>query len=500
MKKRLLSFLLLCCLLLNGCSAPRSALSPAPAAALPTPPAEDVQAPIGDVALAYTATAALCLPSSDGQQLLTIYEPLAFTYSLHPAEAILRALLAHPGDARVRPVSAKALVPAGSDPVEVAGNVATVNLSAAALELPREELHTVCRAITATLCQLPDVDYVNILAAGIPVAMDVAGYLPLGAITAQPGQELPVLWEQLLARRTPEGTLPTAAALTCAVTLYFPLADGSGIAPETRRITFPGQHPQQLVTGLLEALSANAASLPEAALLPPLSELMLSAPEITPLPDGSLRATLRFTGDLRSWLENTGSDPACAFAAIVTTLTTFVPGLREVCLYTGERGVTSVACPAHGSRLFPGAIHTRADYSGYLQAICTVYGVSGSALTPMTVALPYRSVYSPRALLLSLPAGDAPHAVLPEPISDSDVLGLAIDGDILTINLSARYADVLRQSTQEHRLIAYAIVNTMCSGLGVRRVRFCFDSAVVPALGGDVLWSGDFLYCPGLIR
>ena len=500
MKKRLVSVLLLVCLLLGGCSARRSALTPAPAAAMPTSPAEDFHAPIGDVALGYTAAAALCLPSSDGQQLLTVCETLSFTYSLHPAETILRALLAHPGNDRLRAASSRTLVPAGSDPVEVSGSVATVNLSAAALDVPREELHTVCRAITATLCQLPDVDYVNVLVAGVPVAMDEAGYLPLGAITAQPGQELPVLWEQLQARRVPEGTLPTAAALTAAVTLYFPLADGSGIVPETRRIAFSGQHPQQLVTGLLEALSANAENLPEAAGFPPLHQLMLSAPEVTPLPDGALRVTLRFTGDLRSWLTAAGADPACAFAAIVTTLTTFVPGLREVCIFTGERGVTSVACPAHGSRLFPDAIHTRAAYSGYLQTLCTVYGASGSTLTPMTVSLPYRSIYSPRALLLSLPAGDAPHAVLPEPIADSDVLGLAIDGDALTINLSARYADVLRQHPDEQRLIAYAIVNTMCRGLDIRRVRFFFDSTVISSLGGDVLWSGDFLYAPGLIR
>ncbi|MBR3765504.1 MAG: GerMN domain-containing protein [Clostridia bacterium] len=499
MKKRMMCCLVLCCLLATGCSS-RPALTPAPAASMPVADAGDVQAPIGDVALDYTATAALCLPSADGQQVLTIYEPLSFTYSLHPAETILRALLAHPGSARVRPVSAVTIVPAGSDPVEISGGVATVNLSASALEISREELHTVCRCITATLCELPDVDYVNVLVAGVPVAMDSAGYLPLGAITAQPGQELPVMWEQLLARRTPEGALPASAALTSAVTLYFPLADGSGIIPETRRIAFAGQHPQQLVTGLLEALSANAENLPETAAFPPLNQLLLSAPEVTTLPDGSLRVTLRFTGDLRSWLTNAGADPACAFAAIVTTLTTFVPSLREVCLYTGERGVTGVACPAQGSLLFPDAIHTRAAYSGYLQTLCTVYGVSGPALTPMTVSLPYRSIYSPRALLLSLPAGDAPNAVLPEPIADSDVLGLAIQGDTLTINLSARYANVLRSCPEQQRLIAYAIVNMMCSGVGVRRVRFCFDSAVTASLGSDILWSGDFLYCPGLIR
>lgn len=497
MKKRMLSLLLIC-LLLTGCAAPAPAV---PDAAAPLPSAQSaVPAPIGDAALAYTATATLWLPARDGQQLLTVYQELSFTYSLHPAETILRALLAHPGDAQVSPAASAAILPAGKNPVEVAGGVATVNLSADALTLPRQELYTLCLAITATLCELPDVDYVNVLAAGHAVAMDAGGWLPLGSLRHQAGQELPIQWEQLLARRVPDESLPTSVPLTSAATLYFPLADGSGIVPETRRIAFAGQHPQQLVQGLLEALSAGAESVSGVSDLPDLIALMSAMPEITLLEDGTRSVTLRFTGDLRSWLTAAGADPACTFAAIVYTLTTFVPDLSQVCIFTGDRGVTSVVCPAQGSLLFPGALHTRAAYSGYLMAQCTLYAADDDHLTPVRIALPYRSVYSPRALLLSLPAADAPGAVLPEPIADSDVLGLAVSGDTLLINLSARYADVLRSAPASQRLAACAIVNTMCQGLNVRRVRFCFDSTVVNDLGADVCWSGDFLFAPALIH
>ena len=497
MKRRLLS-LQLACLLLTGCAAP-PAPSAAPASPLPTDNGAFV-APIGDAGLSYQATAPLYLPTADGLHLLAVYEELTFTYSLHPAETILRALLSHPGNSRVTPACSAEVVPAGSDPVEVAGGVATVNLSVAAQELPRQELHTLCRAITATLCELPDVDYVSILVGGIPVAMDDGGWLPLGALAAQPGQELPVLWEQLLARRVPADTLPTAVPLTATATLYFPLADGSGVSAEPRRITFDGQHPQQLVLGLLEALATGPDVTPVAAQLPDLSHLMTSAPEIMTLPDGTLRATLRFTGDLRSWLTSTGADPSCAFAGVVLTLTSFVPSLSEVCILTGDRAVTSVVCPAQGSRLFPGGVHTRAAYSGYLLAQCTVYAAAEHLLTTHTLSLPYRSVRSPRALLLSLPADPSPGAVLPVAITDADVLGLAVSGDTLLINLSARYTDALRAAPERQRQAVYAIVNTVCSGLDVRRVRFFFDSAVVDDLGSDILWSGEFFPAPGLIR
>ncbi|MBQ2952198.1 MAG: GerMN domain-containing protein [Clostridia bacterium] len=499
MKKRILC-LLMALALLTGCTAPAPEAAPAATAAPAQVPDDIIAAPIGDAGLAYSATAVLWLPSADGLTLLTSYQPLDFTYSLHPAETILRSLLAHPGDARVTPASPVAVVPAGKNPVEVAGGVATVNLSAAALELVPQALYTLCLSITATLCELPDVNYVNVLVGGRAIALDAGGWLPLGSLRHQAGQEIPILWEQLLARAVPDGMLPTSVPVTSTVTLYFPLADGSGIVPEARRVTFAGQHPQQLVQGMLEALSAGSAELSGVSDLPDLLALMTTAPEITTLEDGSLRATLRFSGDLRSWITAAGGDAACTFAALVYTLTTFVPNLSQVCIFTGERGVTSVACSAHGSLLFPGALHARADYSAYLMAQCTLYAASGGMLTPQTAALPYRSIRSPRALLLHLPTGNQPGAVLPEPIADSDVLGLSVQGDTLIINLSARYATVLRNAPQSQRLAACAIVNTMCGGLGVRRVRFCFDSATVSTLGAGTLWSGEFLFAPGLIR
>lgn len=498
--KRILS-LTLCALLLTGCtSAPQEDTDSMPRPTLPAT-VSGYTAPIGDAGLTYEALTALCLPSRDGQQLLTFYDTLTFSYSLPPAETILRALLSHEGNSRVKPCGGDApLSLVGSDPVEVSGGVATVNLSASALQLSQEDLYTACLSIAATLCELEDVSYVNVLVSGRPVAMDAAGYLPLGSLTAQAGQELPVLWEQLVARRTPVGEKPTATPLTAAATLYFPLADGSGIVPETRRLTFSGQHPQQLVLGLLEALSTGADTLTGVTDFPDLISLMTAAPEITDLSGGGRRATLCFTADLRSWLTAAGADPACAYAAIVNTLTTFIPSLEQVCILTGERAVTGVQHPAHGSLLLPGGLHTREDYSGYLMAQAAVCHASEGQLTAHTAPLPYRSVRSPRALLLALAAAPEDCAVLPAGLTDADVLGLSVTGDTLLINLSARYAGVIRESGMDQRLMAYAIVNTMCEGLGVRRVRFFFGSAEAESLGSPLVWSGEFLYNPGLFR
>ena len=484
--------LMLCLMLLTGCSSSTTGL---PALTLPAVQ-PGPEAPLGDAGLQHEIIATLYLPSLDGQSLLTVFEPLTVSRAVHPAQAILQALLAHPGNSRVRSLSgAAALTLSGSAPVEISGGVCTVHLGAGALTLSTQELHTAALAITATLCELEDIQHVNLLIAGVPVAMDISGNLPLGTLSAQLGQELPVLWEQTISRRTPVGELPAHTPLTATATLYFPLADGSGIAAEPRRIAFPGQHPQQLVITLLQSLSAGADLLAQVPDMPDLNAMLIFAPEVTELDSGGRRVTLHFTADVLSRLQAAGCDPVCTFAAITTTLTTFVPSVQQVCILMGDGALTSLYSPALGSLLFPGGLQTRADFARTLMHQAVLYMPGEEGLLAQTVALPYRSAGNPRQLLLTMSALGA----IPGGLTDADILGLAVREDTLLVNLSQRYAQVIRDSGADQRLVAYSMVNTLCETLGLRRVRFYFGSAQVDALGGTLLWSGEFLYNPAMI-
>lgn len=496
MKKRLsgLVCLLLCAALMSACTAAPSTL---PALTLP-PVSTGPEAPIGDAGLQHEALVALYLPSLDGQSLLTFYETLLLSHDQHPAEVILRALLSHEGNSRVRPLGGGVpLTLAGANPIEISGGVCTVNLTASALQLSSQELHGAALAIAATLCELDDVDYVNLLIAGSPVAMDVSGNLPLGTVTAQPGQELPVLWEQFSSRRTPVGELPSGTPMTATATLYFPLADGSGIAAEPRRIASPGQHPQQQVIALLEALSSGADLLEGAADLPDIASMQLFFPEVTALSSGGKRVTLHLTSDVQSRLAASGCDPACFFAAVTTTLTTFVPSVQQVCILTGDGALTSLYNPQLGSMLFPGGLMTRQDFAHALVEPTAVYIPAGGNLSARMLSLPYRAASNPRTLLLTM--ADPSVAALAEGLTDADILGMAVQDGTLLLNFSERYADVIRASQQDQRLMAYSIVNTLCQRLNVRRVRFYFGGKAVDSLGSDLVWSGEFLFNPGLI-
>ena len=496
MTKRIccLVWLLICSLLLTGCTADAPIL---PSATLP-PVLPGPEAPIGDAGLQRDVIVPLHLPSLDGQTLLTFFETLTLPRDRHPAESVLHALLNHPGNSRVRPLGGHVtLALYGANPVEISGGVCTVNLSASALQLSIQDLYTVALAITATLCEMEDVSYVNMLIAGTPVAMDVGGHLPLGSLTATMGQELPVLWEQLSARRTPVGELPAHTPLTATATLYFPLADGSGIVAEPRRLSFPGQHPQQQVMTLLSALSAGADMLEDAADLPDLGSLLLFMPEVTDLDSGGRRATLHFTADVKERIIASGCDPASVFAAITTTLTTFVPSLQQVCILVGDGALTSLYSEPLGSMLFPGGLMNRASFAHALMGQATVYVPGEHGLDDIALSLPYRSVASPRTLLLAMAYPSV--AALPDGLTDADVLGLSVQDGTLLVNFSARYADTIRASECDQRLMAYSIVNTLCEKLNVRRVRFYFGGEPVEDLGSSLVWNGEFLYNPALI-
>lgn len=488
---RMLLCLALCLCMLSSCS---SVTTSAPASTLP-PVAPGPAAPYGDAALRYQSTVALYLPSLNDQSLLSFYETLTLTYGQHPAENILRALLRHEGTARVRPIGGDVeLSLAGNDPVMISGGVCTVNLSASALLLPQEDFYTAAHAIAATLCELEDIDYVSFLIAGTPVAMDVGGHLPLGAMAASPGQELPILWEQFIAKRTPVGALASSTPLTSTAVLYFPLADGSGIAAEPRSLSFPGQHPQQLIITLLEALSAGSIIRKNTIPLPNVMELLLFMPEVVELEGGGRRATLQFTADILEHLAAANVDPVCFFAALTTTLTNYVPSLQQVCILKGHGAMTTVNSPIHGARLFPGALHMRDHYLRLVMDETLLCLPVEGQLTYHEVSLPYRETRSPRALLMQLAAASA----LPDSLTDADILGIAVKDQTLLINLSDRYGEAIRNSGNDQRLMAYSAVTTLCKSLGLRRVRFYFGGSAVDSLGSDLLWSGEFLHNPGM--
>lgn len=510
MKKTLerLTALFLCAVLLTGCAYRSAPVAPEPAATLP-PAQSPYAAPVGDASLAYDGLAALALPSVDGQRLLTRYAEVSLSSGRHSAESVVRALLAFPGDEGAAPLGGQTpLALYGPRPVETSGDVCTVNLTSTALQLSDSALYTVSLALAATLCALPDIHYVNLLVADRPVSMDITGTLPLGSVTARPGEELPVLWEQMESRRTPLGENPVLTPLTSAATLYFPLEGGAGVAPETRNLSFAGQSAQQQVLELISALSAGAQFARDTVAMPDLSRQMILAPEILDQEDGGRIVTLHFGASIENVWREAGADPVCLTAAIAMTLETFVPGVTAVRFFAGDALITSLRSDTHGLCVYEDGLHTRREDATLLMKQTTLYFASGDRLTPVLRAMRPEDASSPRALLNLLLAGPTQREadagvepLFPEGLSDADILGVAIEDDTLLVNLSARAAAMIRDEAADwEQTLCYGVVNTLCEAKGLRRARFFFDGQAVETLGGTLYWGGEFLLNPAMVN
>ena len=93
-----------------------------------------------------------------------------------------------------------------------------------------------------------------------------------------------------------------------------------------------------------------------------------------------------------------------------------------------------------------------------------------------------------RHLFLTGPAGFGKSARI------RDALGpaLAYAGGFVT-----EYA-VDAQGPENEMLLCYAIVNTLCSNTGMKRVCFFFEGEQTEEIAGRIYWAGEFLFNPEL--
>lgn len=495
---------ILLALALSGCTMQQTSTAPAPTLA-PAVPAH--ACPHDDNALSYTAKAQLYLPSPDSQQLKPQTIDFAMSHARPNAHEAVSALLSYPANAEVRSLGGDTkLTLFGRTPVEVCGGVCTINLASSALALSPREFYTLCLSIASTVGRLDKLNYVNVLIADQAVALDLAGYLPTGSVTAHPGEDLVTLWNAAEVRKTQIGQDPGRVPVTTAATLYFPLADGSGFVPEVRSLTFEGQRPAMLADTLLEALSAGPLDKEGIANMPDLSDLMISTADCSDLPDGSRMITLKFQGNFLEQLSMMGVDPASLMGAITYTLTTFIPSVSAVRMMSDNALISSLYSPAMGTMLFADGLHRRSQYAGLLMEQVSIYMARNNQLARVQRTVPCADAANLRALMSVLCGGPTTaedragyRPVMPAGIDESDLIGIAIEEDTLVLNLHERFGQAIERQTVDEQLLCYALVNTLCEAKGLRRACFYVASEARETLGGELYWGGEFMVNRSLI-
>ena len=494
-------------LTLTGCAAgPGKDVDPS----LPTlaPAAVEGEAPDGDHRSGEEGLWTLYLPGKNGLNMVAQHVPsVPGILRTEMLEAIVRELLTFPSNNQVDALGGETeLTLYGENPVEFSGGVATVNLGSAALGLSYRAFYTLSLALAATLCEIDTVRCVNVLVAGRSVGLDTTGSLPMGSLISHPGENLPVLWEQMEAKRVPVGQNAADTPLTSYLTLYYPLENGQGVSCENRTMNFEGQTPQQMAKTILDNLSHGAMYLTGVPDLPDLMSMLAYDPLPSDLADGGRMITLTFREGTEAAWEEAGVDEACMAAAICYSLTTFIPGMAGVAIRIGDRPLTTVSSEKFGTVPVLGGLFRRELFEPFLMGRTTVYFARGGMLAPVEKSVDRELADSPREQLAALMDGpgareraEGLEAPLPELVGEEDLLGISQEGDVLLVNLSESFrAEIQAWGREGETLLCYSMVNTLCENTGARRVCFFFEGEQVESIAGVIYWAGYFDMNTGL--
>lgn len=468
-------------------------------------------APIGDAALEYTAPATLYLPRHDGDRLSSLTETIPFSAARLEAESIVRALLLYPGDGVTSALGGDVkLALYGANPVEVSGDVATVNLAASALQLDRQQLYVCGQAIANTLTELAGIRYVNLLVMDKHIGLDLGSTLPTGALTRSVVADIAAAYEQALAQRVQADEDPSQKHLTATASLYFPLKALNGVLSEARNISFTSQEPSAIVLRLMEELSEGPLTTEGSPPLPLLAQMLTEPPTVTETASGGGRLiTLRFDTTLYDMLAAMEMPRASCFASIGYTLSTFMPNIAGITLYVGEERIDHVMLDATTGLLFADGVQKRADYAPLLMDRCVLYlpEQAGERLVMVERPVPFYQRTSPRALLLALFYGPSPMdaesgtaPVFPTgTLTDADILGISLSEQTLIVNLSGTFGKLgAGMTVARERLLAYAMVNTLLCGEEAKRVCFFVNGNKPTGFTGELYWPGIFYPNTGL--
>ncbi len=503
--KRLLPLLFSLLFLLSGCAGtglPITDLSPD----VTLPPAEvTYAAPIGDAALEYTNTATLYLPSHDGLSLVDIETEVSFSLVRPAAETVTRTLIAQAGNREHSSLGGEVRLSLyGANPVEVSRNVATVNLSASALQLDRQSLYIACQAIANTLTAIDGIDYVNVLVVDKPVGLDIANTLPMGALKANAARDLSSVYEQLLSKRTSAGSTEPSP-LSANVALYFPLQNSDGLVCEARAISFQNQHLPDMVTSILRALAAGPSdSQIRSPNLPLLADLLTATPVLKDNPSsGGQIISLDFAHNLDDMLDAYGITRSQCAASLCYTLSSFFPNVSGISMTINGTPVDAILLTEEEPAAEDSTVFLRSSFSSLIYDYCTLYFADAQTqkLAPSSRAIAYYQRTNPRILLCELAkgpqAGDSRPDLLPvmndKAITDTTLLGFALSDRTLLVNFAPAFIDLGKDLTPEQeRILAYSLVNSLCTNDRVRNICFFQSGAQFDGFTGEIYWRGLF--------
>ena len=438
----------------------------------------------------------------------------------NPAEAAIKALLGGPINE-----SLKSVAPEGMrlDFIEYSNGVGNIYLKYDGTPMEQSDKYTMELAIANTVSDLLGATAVNIFYNGLREGFQGYPSAPLKKQTATVEEafngakakylpsELTENQNNAIPTQTPEAdseaTEDVPKTNTISTVLYFVSASGDYILPEVRDITYATTG-----TGIdkIAISSAYVETIINELKVDPLNTVTMESPiesdaflirepELIENADGTLNVALAF--DKPPTGIASAVSKKLAYAAMVYTITGFIPNIKAVYIYVDNALVYQLNDNTDATH--------RSDFIGYIGSSAPLflqYADSGLLIEvsrSMEQGKTWSALERVRAIVRGPQEGDIGNVnpVIYSDMTEDGVLSVDVYGDTAFVNLSADFKKACEElSPKDEMLLVYAIVNTATAMDGVNKVQFLVEGAQTDTLAGHLCISDPFLRNFGIIK
>lgn len=369
--------------------------------------------------------------------------------------------------------------------VEVSRNLIEINIGGDFSELSEKEFFSSIVSLTNTLTGLKNIDYVKL-------AINNLDFVPTGVFTnplTYQNENLYLLFlehQDYLNNETEQKPETTPSYL-----LYFMDFSGKYLLTEIRR-SF--QSNDDIIIDLFNELKNGPAASNEMKSPIPKNVVMQKEPQIHEDETFGNIITLSLEAPKHETIDNEARFMLAA--AVVNTIQSNVPDIKGVRILINSQPIISTS------------IMTKLDFTGILGNIVTLYFPNNDATSLIRVkrAMSQDDYKLASARMKELILGvaenetDSAVSVVPEQVTEDDLLSFHMNADTLYLNISQHFADSCNFGPADEMMLVYSIVNTLTEFNNIKKVQILVEGEIVETLCGYMALDQPLLPNPGIIQ
>lgn len=450
---------------------------------------------------------------------------LVIKQDANPAEAAVEELILGPSNEDLKRVAPDGM---SLDFIEFSRDVANVYLKNNGQEMAAKDKFILELALANTITDILGATYISVFYDGIQTGLSGVASAPQKKQTGS----IEEAWAQAQAKYFPETladtnelaqegiVLPSPTATEqeteangaapqeqeelkvneITTILYFVSENGGYILPEVRNVVYTDD---DYITSLINELKIGPQD--KSLMKSPLAQnLQLLESEFIDIGGGEYRLKLNFSKRPTQYDFSGAEDSLLSYAALIYTITGFVPDIISVDLLVMGKRITSI----DGLKDFTDGMQ-RQDYTGYIGSSVPLYlaDKDSDLLLEVSRSMEQEKTWSAYLRVLEIIkgplAGDPANArpIMLYGVSAQDILSVEVYEDIAYVNLSQNFKDAYAEvSSKTEMQLIYAIVNTVTSMDGINKVQFLIEGKQTEKFAGYLCLSDPFLKNYGIVK